>query len=94
MITEKDLVYAATVRCPCGAGMAYVPGRPSSPDSPFKYADAWDCSDILLGRAVPLGEPGAVQHSDLLPFAFYEIKGENQPSARGATTRPTKEQPS
>ena len=72
-----DLIYAATVRCPCGAGMAYREGD-----------DAWDCSAILLGTAVPSGEPGSVKHEARLPFVFYEIKSEKQPSANGATTRP------
>jgi len=45
--------------------IAYEPGSP---------AKAWDCSDILLGLAIPKGEPGAAQHDDLYPFIFYEIK--------------------
>jgi hypothetical protein len=75
------LVYAAHNRCPCGAGLAY-----EKPADPFK--GAWDCSAILLGEAIPSGEAGAVQHTALLPFVFYEIKSENQPSAGGASTRP------
>ena len=78
--TDADLRYAATSRCPCGAGLAYPL------DSGIH--GSWDCSDILTGRAVPSGDPGAVQHTDRLPFAFYEIKSEDQPSANGATTRP------
>ncbi len=85
MTTEDDLTYAATSRCPCGAGLAYG-GMCIEP--PFKIPSYWDCSDILLGRAVPSGQPGAVTHTDRLPFSFYEIKSEGQPSARGATTRP------
>ena len=85
----STLVYAATARCPCGAGLAYRPGVPE-PGSPFKGASAWDCSAIILGTAIPSGQPGAVQHTALLPFAFYEIKSEDQPSARGASTRPVK----
>lgn len=72
------LIYAATKRCPCGAGLAYTPGDPSG---------AWDCSAILLGEAIPIHQPGAVQHTAKLPFVFYEILSENQPSADGATTR-------
>ncbi len=72
-------MYAATARCLCGAGLAYVPGDPGG---------AWDCSAILLGEAVPTHEPGSVQHSAKMPFVFWEIKSENQPSAEGATTRP------
>ncbi len=75
----KRLVYAATKRCPCGAGLAYAAGD-----------DAWDCSAILSGKAIPTHVVGSVQHTAKLPFVFYEIKSENQPSANGATTRPTR----
>ena len=84
---DKELVYAASARCKCGAGLAYArKGASGVPISGF-----WDCSDILTGRAVPFGQEGSVQHSDTHPFVFYEIKGENQPSAHsiGASTRPT-----
>jgi hypothetical protein len=77
----SDLVFAATSRCPCGAGLAY-PRNISAWGS-------WDCSDILLGRAIPKGQEGTKQHTGELPFTFYEVKSENQPSANGATTRPT-----
>lgn len=77
----RKLVFAASARCPCGAGLAYERGS-----DPFK--GYWDCSAILLGEAVPTGEPGAVQHTAKLPFIFYEIKSAEQPSADGATTRP------
>lgn len=92
------LIYAAYSRCPCGAGLAYDPagisgGKPQADevtDSPFKgpFGGYWDCSAIILDAALPKGEVGSVQHTDKLPFAFYEIKSENQPSAQGATTRP------
>lgn len=82
------LVYAATLRCPCGAGMAYpkngdYPG--GEPDGPLRwpYSGYWECSAILLGTA-----DASVKHEAQLPFAFYEVKDEGQPSARGATTRP------
>jgi hypothetical protein len=83
-LTDDRLVYAATARCPCGAGLAYVPGASA-------FYGFWDCSAILTGRAIPQGQPGAVTHTDQLPFSFYEVKEERQPSAQGATTRPTKE---
>jgi hypothetical protein len=81
MARPEDLVYAATSRCPCGAGLAYVPDGET----------VWDCSAILLGEAIPSGQPGSVQHTGQLPFAFYEVKSEQQPSAQGATTRPRSE---
>lgn len=93
------LVFAATSRCHCGAGLAYDPagesgGAVENPNSVFKgpHGGYWDCSAILLGTAIEKGQPGSVRHTDRLPFAFYEVKSENQPSARGATTRPPKAQ--
>lgn len=80
-LRDSELVYAATSRCPCGAGIAHKA-------APFGDTSFWDCSDILTGRAVPSGSEGSLQHTGRLPFAFYEIKSEKQPSARGATTRP------
>lgn len=79
------LVYAATSRCPCGAGLAYDPAHENA-GSVFTgpLSGHWDCSAILLGTADP-----AVTHTDKLPFAFYEIKSEGQASACGRTTRPT-----
>lgn len=85
----ERLVYAAVARCPCGAGLAYDPaGEVGGEDGPFPRPNAWDCSSILLGTAALKGQPGSVQHTGVLPFAFYEIKSERQPSARGETTRP------
>lgn len=78
--TDADLVYSAMSRCPCGAGLAYPKG--------VSHRHYWDCADILTGRAIPSGQSGSKQHTDRLPFAFYEVKSENQPSAEGATTRP------
>jgi hypothetical protein len=80
----KGMTFAATARCPCGAGLAY---DDTCIEEPFKIPSYWDCSAILLGDAIPSGEPGSVQHTARLPFAFYEIKAEGQPSAQGATTR-------
>lgn len=78
---NKKMIYAATKRCPCGAGLAY---DDTCVEEPFKMPSYWDCSAILLGTA-----DENVTHTARLPFAFYEIKSENQPSANGATTRPT-----
>lgn len=78
-----ELVYAATVRCPCGAGIAH-----RADAQPFGDTAFWDCSAILLGEATPSGEEGSVTHTAVLPFVFYEIKSEKQPSAEGRTTRP------
>lgn len=76
------LCFAAYSRCECGAGMAYDPASDAGLNG------QWECSDILLGRAIPKGQEGSRIHSNPLPFAFYEVKSENQPSANGATTRP------
>jgi hypothetical protein len=84
---DKDLVYAATARCQCGAGLAYST-TDKGEGTVFKGPSAWDCSDILTGRAIPSGQPGAKMHDGPAPFAFYKVKSEGQPSAQGATTRP------
>lgn len=76
----SKMTYAAGAKCPCGEGMAY---DDTCIDEPFKIPSYWDCSAILLGYA-----DKKVTHTDKLPFSFYEIKSENQPSANGATTRP------
>lgn len=82
-IAER-LVYAAYSRCPCGAGLAYDPCHEDE-SSVFRgpLFGCWDCSAILLGTA-----DQNVKHTGKLPFAFYEIKSEDQPSVNGATTRP------
>lgn len=87
-LTEDDLVYAAFARCPCGAGLARI--KNCGPNGRLAH---WDCSDILLGRAIPPGQEGAKVHTAKLPFQFYEVKSENQPSAEGRTTRPQKANP-
>jgi hypothetical protein len=84
-LTEADLVYAAFARCPCGAGLAHIRGCGAS--------GYWDCSEILLGRAKPITDPDHVQHTAQLPFIFWEVLAEKQPSAKGATTRPPAVQP-
>lgn len=78
------IIYAAHSRCPCGAGLAYDPcfedknGVFAGPLSGY-----WDCSAIILGTA-----DKSAKHTAQLPFAFYEVKSEQQPTANGATTRP------
>lgn len=74
----ERMIFAAYVRCPCGAGMAYDPAGESG-----GLRGYWDCSAILLGAA-----DASVKHEARLPFTFYEVKSERQPSANGATTRP------
>lgn len=83
----ERLVFAASARCPCGHGLAYDPCF-EDPNSVFKgsLSGYWDCSAILLGTA-----DKTLKHTDKLPFAFYEIRSEGQPSANGATTRPKPE---
>jgi len=82
---RKKLTYAADLRCPCGAGMAYAPILTEDTTLPqrWPYNGYWDCSAILDGTA-----DTKAKHEAQLPFSFYEIKSENQPSANGSTTRP------
>lgn len=74
--TPDELCFAAAARCKCGHGLAYPKG--------CSYHGAWSCSGVLLGTA-----DKGVPH-EYLPFAFYSVKSEGQPSAYGATTRPQK----
>lgn len=67
----SNLIFAATAKCPCGAGLAYKADM-----------DYWDCSEILLNTA-----DKKKTHTAKLPFVFWEIKSELQPSAFGCTTR-------
>jgi hypothetical protein len=70
----KELRYASINRCICGAGLAY----------PLKIGmhGCWHCSAILTGIA-----DVNVQHDEGFPFAFYEIRSEDQ-SDNEQTTRP------
>jgi hypothetical protein len=72
---NERLVYAAHAHCKCGAGLAYLNTAGIRGD--------WRCSAVLKDP----NESG-LAHDGPFPFAFYEIKSENQPSACGATTRP------
>jgi len=59
--TLDELVFAATVRCRCGAGMACQKG--------IGPQGKWSCSDVLLGNA-DTGD------HDEYGFFSYEIKSE------------------
>lgn len=80
--TNAELHFAARVRCECGAGFAHPEFAIVAPRS--REPRQWECSAVLRGDA---GADG-VQHSRPLPFVFYEVKSESQPSAGGDTTRP------
>ena len=76
IFTDEELLYAATSRCPCGHGLAYP--------KDCGVSHYWDCSAILKGIA-----DKNVKHTAKLPFAFYDVKSEDE---RRGTTRPVKEQ--
>ncbi len=76
---EDELIFSAEARCQCGAGLAYA--KTTSPRG------SWYCSDMLLGNALPKSDVNSKTHDASFPFAFYNIKSDNQPSANGATTR-------
>lgn len=75
-----ELLFAATSKCQCGAGLAYPKG--------IGPHGSWYCSDILLGRALPASDKNSKTHDAGFPFSFYSINSEDQPSAEGHTTRP------
>lgn len=72
----EELIFAATARCSCGAGLAYPPHGPI-------YTGEWLCSAILQGNALPAADPDSVVHDSGFPFSVYEIKSERE----GLTTR-------
>ena len=79
-LTDLELIYAATARCNCGAGLAH----PLDTAKSFKLR-AWLCAKVLKGE-VPEAELG--QH-DSFPFAFYKVREESSiNNASGETTRP------
>jgi hypothetical protein len=76
-LVDDDLEWAAVARCVCGAGLTY-PKFIGDPQG------SWICSAVLLGTAAAESE-----HDQAKPFSFWSIKSDVQPSANGATTRPT-----
>jgi hypothetical protein len=72
---RRRLVYAATARCICGAGLAFDPWGESG--QPLGY---WACSRMLLGA--PAGD-----HCSRIPFTGRTIMAENAGSAMGQSTR-------
>lgn len=86
--STDHIIFAAHARCKgCGAGLGYKCSA--------SMHGEWDCSNALLGKVdtYEKNEDGSFKHPTF-PFAFYEIKSENQPSANGATTRPPEIKPS
>lgn len=76
-MTDMELLYAATERCACGAGLAY----PLDNELAFKMR-AWTCSAYLKGMA------GNGPH-DQLDFRFFKVREETSINNRGHhTTRP------
>jgi hypothetical protein len=73
---RKRLVYAATARCVCGAGLAFDPCGESG-----KALGHWACSLVLLGAP-------AAEHCLSIPFTSQTIMPENAAGALGQTTRP------
>lgn len=76
---EEELIFSAHTRCECGSGMAYS-------KLGTELMGSWVCSAILMGSA-----DKEVLHTSSLPFAFYDLQSELQPSANGQTTRPSKQ---
>lgn len=78
VLTDKELLYAATVRCKCGAGMAYPLDHGLA--QTFR---AWGCSRVLKGEGTDGGH-------DNLPFMFWKVREETSiNNIGGFTTRPS-----
>lgn len=82
------LLYSATTRCKCGAGLAYFEQQERTPAGQG-LEKSWVCAKALLGVAADPNWKDEVKH-DVYPWMMYEIKSERQPSANGRTTRPGK----
>jgi hypothetical protein len=90
--TDIELLYAATGRCRCGAGLAY----PLDHEQAFKLR-AWVCSAVLKGevdppadRRLPFGIEGAPKGDhDAFDWAMYKVREETSiRNEGGCTTRP------
>ncbi len=90
-LTDEELLYAATERCRCGAGLAY----PRKHELAMAIS-AWICSAVLKGDGVAhdqslasFGKTAPPGEHDSLPFAFYKVREETSINNRGGhTTRP------
>ena len=67
--TDDELRYARDLLCPCGHGMAYP--------KESRLNGAWECSAALKGLSPA--------HSEPLPFAFYDVKSEEQGDGKQTT---------
>ena len=85
-LTDHDLLYAATARCRCGAGLAH----PLDHDLAIELR-AWVCSVVLKGDPVEidLEDHDSSEDHDALEFAFFKVREETSVNnAGGYTTRP------
>lgn len=77
-LTDKDLMYAATARCRCGAGLAHPLDHGLAME-----LRAWVCSAVLKG------DPTEIEDHDSPDFAFYKVREETSINNLGGhTTRP------
>lgn len=79
-MNDLDLLYAATARCKCGAGLAYQMDREARAAS--AYDNAWTCAAVLKNETTE-GE------HDSYHWALYKIREETSINNSGGwTTRP------
>lgn len=77
---DTQLVYTATSRCKCGAGLAY----PRDQREAMKLR-GWACSKVLRGETGPEDKG---QH-EIFDWAFFKIREESSINNQGAhSTRP------
>lgn len=75
---DIDLIYSATARCKCGAGLAY----PTNHDEAFKIA-AWVCSFALKNA------DASPEDHQSFPWFMYKVREETSVNNGGGhTTRP------
>lgn len=75
---DSELMYSATARCKCGAGLAY----PMDHDAAWKIG-AWVCSHALKN------EDANPEEHQSFPWSFYKVREETSVfNSGGHTTRP------
>lgn len=93
-LSDRELLYAATSRCRCGAGLAYPLDHGLA-----QKLGAWVCSSVLKGDVEALasdqtmaafGNSGPPGEHDGLPWTFFKVREETSINNHGGhTTRPT-----
>ena len=70
-MNDYDLIYAATARCKCGAGLAH----PRDHEKAFNIR-AWVCSDMLKADSETVPALAPLGAHDSLAWSLYKVREE------------------